>query len=89
MRKTCKGCEHLMNSADNQSKRIAPVFFCGITKEKRQFCIPHGCDTNEDEFSAVFFRVPLFCPLPDNEVQKRADPLPVQQWEKEKFKHSY
>lgn len=63
---TCETCEHL-----EAMKTVGgfPLYGCSETG----FVIPHGTepDTIREGYDTTFYRVPMDCPLPDDEVVKR------------------
>lgn len=68
MRKTCHGCKHLKSTEIMR----APVQYCG----KTELVVPHQFDENE----ITYWRVPLACPLPDDQVLKSEKKAPRKDW---------
>lgn len=71
-RKTCANCPHLKN---NELMR-ATIFYCGQTEH----IVPHASETVGKERHFTFWRIPMTCPLSNNEVQKSKTKIPQSEW---------
>lgn len=69
MLKTCAKCPALTC----KQLRSARVYGCSHTDT----IVPHSTDSEK----AVFWRIPLECPLPDSEVHKAETRVDEQEWE--------
>ncbi|MCH2459111.1 MAG: hypothetical protein MK186_13845 [Henriciella sp.] len=70
--KTCRDCEHLDEMEWPNDMRL---FGC----KKTGFTIPHAASSEDQQ--ATFFRIPLECPRPDSEVEKKGDKQPHKHWQ--------
>jgi len=79
MRKNCAGCKNL-GMAKHFNGLAIP--FC---KAAGEAVVPHSAtDIGELKCEVVFWRVPEFCVLPDDEVDKTEDRQPEKHWTTEK-----
>lgn len=76
MRRTCAGCEHLTENL--MPNRMGFFMSCG----KSEMVVPHRSAISDDgkSFEMTFWRVPLECPLPDDEVLKSENRAPQKYW---------
>ena len=69
----CGQCEHVIG----QMMMGCPVYGCGhpTLKESEQFVVPQNSsrDIDTGERKATFHRVPMSCPLPGCEANKRPE----------------
>lgn len=75
-RKTCAGCPHLKR---NYMAMNGIAYSCAETG----YVIPHASERREDHWDITFWRVPLSCPLPDDQVHKSEDRAPERDWVKD------
>lgn len=82
-RETCGDCPHLKTSPLPMNMLVA---YCGKTED----IIPHRSqlEQNKIRIQMTFWRVPLWCPLPNTEVVKRelGEKAPSQKWLTEVYK---
>jgi len=74
MLKTCALCE--LKDKYDFGANSAKVYYC-----KRTNLVLPG---NHDKDSSVFYRVPMECPRPDDEVMKSEKPIARKDWEEVK-----
>lgn len=72
MRKTCLGCPKL---GLNHNKQMA-LAYCTDT----DLVIPHKSERVGDKWELTYWRVPVSCPLPDDEVLKSEEQAPPKEW---------
>lgn len=73
MRYTCAGCENLIKLPGFGNSHI---FGC----DKTGFVVPHSADFQKNE--VIFWRIPIYCPLPDSEVRKSEKLAAKKHWVK-------
>jgi len=69
MKFTCANCPHLIRTD------LISSWLIGCNKTDT--VVPHSNDGK----NITFGRIPLSCPLPDSEVEKREKPQPKKKWE--------
>ncbi|WP_373078679.1 hypothetical protein [Zhongshania sp.] len=70
--KTCRDCEFLM---DNEFPGGMKIYGC----EKTGLTIPHKSSSEDKQ--ATFWRIPLECPRPDDDVVKQKQKRPHKDWQ--------
>lgn len=75
LRRTCAGCENLVKT---EIEMAGVVWSC-----KGKTVVPHHTESDnpEDEWVTTFWRVPKWCPLPDEGVDKSDDLQPRKHWQ--------
>ncbi|MAW08342.1 MAG: hypothetical protein CME61_08720 [Halobacteriovoraceae bacterium] len=70
--KTCRDCHNLMAHEFPGGMKIYGCEPTGLT-------IPHGSSSEEKQ--ATFWRVPMDCPRPDDEVMRQEEKRPHRDWQ--------
>jgi hypothetical protein len=79
-RDTCADCPHL------KIEWMVGIALPGCGKTSPMLVVPHHMvNAGGGEVKSTFWRVPEFCPLPENEVTKRVEKAPQDKWVKKTF----